>query len=131
MDKDGFFAEFGPTTVERQRPAVPDLENLLLVERAIVAVCDNADAQGDGEPAAELQAERSHHRTDYVKLLHDLHQDPPQGRQAVHRRGVQPGYRLVGGSRQLNHSEHYFHSQLQRSDHHRPDRPSPGADDVI
>ena len=49
---------------------------------------------------------------DYLKLLADLREDAPQGRQAVPRRGVPPRHRLVGGPRRYNHSEHYFHSSF-------------------
>ena len=53
MDRDGFYADFGPSTVERNDPMFLLQEVVLLVERPVVAVCDDADAQGAGQrPAA-------------------------------------------------------------------------------
>ena len=78
-----------------QRPDVPAQEIVLLVERPVLALRHHADAQGAGQPAAELPAGRHHPRRLLPAAAH-LRADPSQGRQALHRRGGPSGHRLVG-----------------------------------
>ena len=100
MDTDGFFAAVRPDHGRAARPAVPAQKTCCWWS-------------GQSWPYATTQTLKAMAnllqdydqnvvtRADYLKLLPDLRDDAPQGRQAVPRRGVPPGHRLVRGARQL------------------------------
>ena len=104
-----------------KRPDVPPAERLLLVERTIVALRHHPDPQGDGQRPAELPA-RVHLPDGLLRSTAHLRHLPPQGRQALHRRGAPPRHRIVAGTRHAQSQRALLPLQLQRPRHHRPRR---------
>src|SRR5262249_58495913 len=78
------------------RPAVRNRQTLLRMERQLLALRDHANAEGDGEPAAELRPEGRYSRR-LSEAAANLREDASQEWQAVSRRGVPSRHRLGGG----------------------------------
>ena len=121
MDKDGFAAPFGPTTVERNDP-------MFLLKKT----CCWWSGQSWPYATSQTLKAMANLLQDYdQKVGHagglrqapaDVREDAPQGRQALPRRGVPPRHRLVRGARRLQPQRALLPLVVQRPRHHRPGR---------
>ena len=98
MDKDDFFADFGPTTVERHDPLFKISKTLLLVERQSWPYATTQTLKAMANLLQNYKQDVDHQGR-LSEIAASLREDAPQERQAVHRRGVQPRHRLVGRAR--------------------------------
>ena len=88
-----------------ERPYVLTAKKLLLVERAVMALCHHANAQGSSEcfAAIEVPVERpieisAGHFGGLCQAAGDLRQEPSKGWEALFGRSLAPRHRLVRGA---------------------------------
>ena len=87
-------------------------EVVLLVERPVVAVRHEPDAQGDGEPAAGLRPEGRHAAPTTSKLLRTYALTHRKDGRPYLAEALHPDTGSFEGHDGYNHSEHYFHSSF-------------------
>ena len=109
MDRDYFFADFGPTTVERHDP-------MFLISKTCCWWSGQSWPYATTQTLKAMANLLQNYQQNVVtqrrlrQAAADLRQDASQGRPAVHRRGGHPDTGSWEGHDSYNHSEHYFHS---------------------
>src|SRR4051794_37030247 len=81
-----------------KRSAIRSPKNVLLVERAVLALCDYSDAESPGKSLAELSAEYRYARRLSASPA-SLHPHPTQERQPLYCGGGESGHGFMGGAR--------------------------------
>ena len=123
LDPQGFAAPYGPTTAERRAPGFMHPEpHDCLWNGPSLALCDDADAGGDGEPAERLPPVGDR-QGGLPAAAPDLRPFAAAGRQALGRGG--PGRRhgqMDRGPAALDLLQPF---RLRRPRHHRSGRPAP------
>src|SRR5436305_4392736 len=95
-----FLCGFRTDNGRAARSAIRPAKDLLLVERPIMAVCHDANAQSAGQFAPRLQTISDQPRG-LSEIAAGLHAHAAQEWPALHRRSGPSGYGLMGRARQL------------------------------
>ena len=121
MDRDGFYSDFGPSTVERNDPMFllqksccwwsgqswPYATTQTLKGLANVVQRDAAESHGDVDSASRSAAVT---KADYIKLLQIYAKSHRKNGKPYLAEALHPDTGSFEGHDGYNHSEHYFHS---------------------